>query len=145
MTTTSTRPRLKQRTRQRPAAVDEHLAIPLRQRPVATFHQHENGRWLVLELFERGHGASEPFALRDQHGELRLTIGQLEHLALVAAPAALRRYRQQENALLAGQLDEDPPQAPRDRRIVASWAAHTHAHPAASPNTPASSQPKASA
>ena len=73
-----------------------------------TLGHHESGRWLALEVLLRGREVGPPFALRDGHCELRLTIGQLEHLVLVAGPAALARYRQQEAALLAGELHDEP-------------------------------------
>lgn len=111
MTTLDLRSRLKRRrARQRPAAAAARSAPAPRAAGarLLTLGHHESGRWLALEVLLRGREVGPPFALRDGHCELRLTIGQLEHLVLVAGPAALARYRQQEAALLAGELDDEP-------------------------------------
>ena len=119
MSTIDLRPRLKRRARQRPPATAPTAAGrgPAGARLITLGH-HESGRWLALDVLLRGRDAGPPFALRDEHSELRLTIGQLEHLVLAAGPAALTRYRQQEAALLARELDEEPPAPPPNR----SWS-----------------------
>ena len=99
-----------------PNTIPVITAAPAR-RPVLALHQHEYGRRLVLTLFERQQHAGPPFTLADEHGELALTASQLEQLVSETGPVALRRYRQQERALLNGGLDDEPPAAVRARKL----------------------------